>query len=156
MPILRINIEKAVVIYLLYYWYLLVLCQRSSGGQKQISVTKKYLLHIICDPCTGSELRHKVMGRKPMSLIALVSQRNHEIKLIDTKVNQIFSNEVRWTQVHVGYTQSLLWDSVTVADLPCPTCCTSIGFTSHSTQPAYNGKGTKCRENAGVWIFWVF
>lgn len=71
-----------------------------------------------------------MMGPKPGSLLTLVSQCNHEIKLIDTKVSPVFTNEVRWTQVHAGYTQSLQWDSVTVVGLPCPTCCSSLGFSS--------------------------
>lgn len=82
-------------IYLLYYWYLLVLCQRSSTGRKEISVTKKYLSHIICHPYPWSDLRHETTILKPVSLLALVSQRNHEIQLIDTKVSPVFTNKVR-------------------------------------------------------------
>lgn len=71
-----------------------------------------------------------MMGPKPGSLLILVSQGNHEIKLMDTKVSPFFTNEVRWTQVHAGYTQSLPRDSIMVDGLPCPTCCSSLGFSS--------------------------
>lgn len=128
MPILRI--AKAMFTHLLYYWYFLVLRQRSSGGQKEISVTKKHLLHIICHPCPGSGLRHKMMGPKPVPLLALLSQCNHEIQLIDTKVSPVLTQEVRWAQVHAGYTPPLPWNSAMVTGLPCPTRCSSISFSS--------------------------
>lgn len=60
----------------------------------------------VSHPCPGSELRHEMLGQKPVSLFALLPQHNHEIKFIATEVSSVFMREVRWTQVHAGYTQS--------------------------------------------------
>lgn len=83
-----------------------------------------------------------MLGKKPVSLFTLVSQHNHDIKFIDTEVSSVFTREVRWTQVHDGYTRSLLWDLVMVTCLPCPSCCSSIASSSQQ-----HSAGIQWKEN---------
>lgn len=86
-----------------------------------------------------------MLGQKPVSLFALVSQHNHDIKFIGTEVSSVFTREVRWTQVHAGYTRSLLWDLVMVTCLPCPSCCSFIASSSQQ-----HSDGIQWKENQ-VW-----
>lgn len=86
-----------------------------------------------------------MLGQKPVSLFTLVSQHNDDMKFIDTEVSSVFTREVRWTQVHAGYTRSLLWDFVMVTCLPCPSCCSSIASSSQQ-----HSAGIQWKENQ-VW-----